>query len=261
MSARGYSPGQATCTTCAPARRPRRLSGPVIRARCTPQTPEPSRTARTAARPAAPSTSSAGPDRESRHRPGSRSRTCRRPDARLAARLPSGRCRAASADRACAKMQGVTGQDGQYMVRPAAEPDLDAIAAFEVDIARVSFGDEAITDAAFHRRRVAAALGKPGEIALVAVAAGALDVPLGWAWMSARTNSLTGERYGNFRSLAAADRSAAASERKFPYRSPVSEFVLADIQAQPSGTSSAPAATATRAISPGLPSAAATLRR
>jgi L-amino acid N-acyltransferase YncA len=27
----------------------------------------------------------------------------------------------------------------------------------------------------------------------------------GWAWLSARTNSLTGERYGNFRSLAAAD--------------------------------------------------------
>src|SRR5713226_7289185 len=204
MSARGYSPGQATCTTCAPARRPRRLSGPVIRARCTPQTPEPSRTARTAARPAAPSTSSAGPDRESRHRPGSRSRTCRRPDARLAARLPSGRCRAASADRACAKMQGVTGQDGQYMVRPAAEPDLDAIAAFEVDIARASFGDEAITDAAFHRRRVA-------------VAADALDVPLGWAWMSARTNSLTGERYGNFRSLAAADMSA---------RGPVGELLM-----------------------------------
>jgi ribosomal protein S18 acetylase RimI-like enzyme len=105
-------------------------------------------------------------------------------------------------------MHRVTGQYGQYMVRPAAEPDLDAIAAFEVDIARVSFGDEAITDAAFHRRRVAGALGKPGEIALVAVAADAPHVPLGWAWMSARTNSLTGERYGNFRSLAVTDASA-----------------------------------------------------
>jgi ribosomal protein S18 acetylase RimI-like enzyme len=108
-------------------------------------------------------------------------------------------------------MHRVTGQHGQrqrYMVRPAGEPDLDAIAAFEVDIARVSFGDEAITDPAFHRRRVAGALGKPGEIALVAVTAGASHVPLGWAWMSARTNSLTGERYGNFRSLAVTDTSA-----------------------------------------------------
>jgi len=105
-------------------------------------------------------------------------------------------------------MHRVTGQYGQYMVRAAAEPDLDAIAAFEVDIARASFGDEAITDAAFHRRRVAAALGKPGEITVVAVAADAPHVPLGWAWMSARTNSLTGERYGNFRSLAVADANA-----------------------------------------------------
>ena len=34
--------------------------------------------------------------------------------------------------------------------------------------------------------------------------------PLGWAWLSARTNSLTGARYGNFRSLAVADGPAAA---------------------------------------------------
>jgi ribosomal protein S18 acetylase RimI-like enzyme len=92
----------------------------------------------------------------------------------------------------------------QYLIRPADDSDLDAIAAFEVDIARASFGDEAITDVAFHRRRVAGALGRPGEIALVAVAPGAPGQPLGWAWMSARTNSLTGERYGNFRSLAVA---------------------------------------------------------
>ncbi|HEX9032354.1 MAG TPA: GNAT family N-acetyltransferase [Streptosporangiaceae bacterium] len=93
----------------------------------------------------------------------------------------------------------------RYLIRPADDSDLDALAAFEVDIALASFGDEAITDAAFHRRRVAGALGKPGEIALVAVAAGAPGRPVGWAWMSARTNSLTGERYGNFRSLAVAD--------------------------------------------------------
>ncbi|HUJ06478.1 MAG TPA: GNAT family N-acetyltransferase [Streptosporangiaceae bacterium] len=98
----------------------------------------------------------------------------------------------------------IAAQD-QYVVRPAADGDLDAIAAFEVEIARVSFGDEAITDPAFHRRRVAGALGKPGEVALVAAAADVPAEPLGWAWLSARTNSLTGERYGNFRSLAVAD--------------------------------------------------------
>ena len=112
-------------------------------------------------------------------------------------------------DAGFAKMLRVDGQD--YLVRPATEADLDAIAAFEVDIAAVSFGDQAITDPAFHRRRVAGALGKPGEITLIAAAAGARQIPLGWAWLSARTNSLTGERYGNFRSLAVgeiADRGA-----------------------------------------------------
>lgn len=112
-----------------------------------------------------------------------------------------------------------TGGD-RYLIRAADDSDLDAIAAFEVDIAVVSFGDEAITDAAFHRRRVSGALGKPGEITLVAVAAQAPATPVGWAWMSARTNSLTGERYGNFRSLAVAD---------IPDRGPVGELLMAAI--------------------------------
>jgi ribosomal protein S18 acetylase RimI-like enzyme len=116
--------------------------------------------------------------------------------------------------------QDAPGVHGRYLVRPADEGDLDAIAAFEVDIARVSFGDEAITDAAFHRRRVAGALGKPAEIALVAVAAAEPRTLLGWAWMSGRTNSLTGERYGNFRSLAVADG---------PDRGPIGEMLMTEI--------------------------------
>jgi L-amino acid N-acyltransferase YncA len=89
-----------------------------------------------------------------------------------------------------------------YLVRPATAGDIDAIVAYEIDIAVVSFGDEAITDPALHRKRVTGALGKRGEIMLVAAAEGAPDTPVGWAWVSARTNSLTGDRYGNFRSLA-----------------------------------------------------------
>jgi L-amino acid N-acyltransferase YncA len=93
----------------------------------------------------------------------------------------------------------------QFAVRDATEADLDAIVGFEIDIAVVSFADEAITDPALHRRRVAGALGKPGEITLVAAPAGEPGTVLGWAWLSARTNSLTGASYGNFRSLAVAD--------------------------------------------------------
>ena len=107
-----------------------------------------------------------------------------------------------------------------YLIRPAGEDDLDAIAGFEVEIAKVSFGDEAVTDAGLHRRRVVGALGKPGEITLVAVAEAAPGRPVGWAWLSARTNSLTGARYGNFRSLAVAD---------VPDRSQVGELLLAAV--------------------------------
>jgi L-amino acid N-acyltransferase YncA len=112
----------------------------------------------------------------------------------------------------------VTGDGGGFVIRPACEGDLDAITAFEIGIARISFGDEAIEDPALHRKRVSAALGKPGEITLVAVAAGAPAVPVGWAWLSGRTNSLTGARYGNFRSLATA---------AIPGRSQVAELLMA----------------------------------
>jgi ribosomal protein S18 acetylase RimI-like enzyme len=116
-----------------------------------------------------------------------------------------------------------------FLIRPARESDLDVLAGFEIDIARASFGDEAIEDAALHRKRVAAALGKPGEVTLVAVAetgdseeamgerAGAT---VGWAWLSGRTNSLTGARYGNFRSLATAD---------VPGRGTVAELLMAAV--------------------------------
>jgi len=99
----------------------------------------------------------------------------------------------------------MTDGTAEFLIRPAGDGDLDVIAGFEIDIARASFGDEAIEDAALHRKRAAAALGKPGEVTLVAVAARAEAVPVGWAWLSGRTNSLTGARYGNFRSLATAD--------------------------------------------------------
>jgi GNAT superfamily N-acetyltransferase len=105
----------------------------------------------------------------------------------------------------------------RYLVRPATETDLDALADFEVEIAQVSFGDEAITDPALHRKRVAGALGKPGEVTVVAAAEDEPAVPVGWAWLSGRTNSLTGARYGNFRSLAVAD---------IPQRAQVAEILM-----------------------------------
>jgi L-amino acid N-acyltransferase YncA len=100
---------------------------------------------------------------------------------------------------------GGPAEDAGFEIRAAAEGDLDAIVGFEIEIAVVSFAEEAITDPALHRRRVSGALGKRGEVTLVAVRPGSPGEILGWAWLSARTNSLTGAKYGNFRSLAVAD--------------------------------------------------------
>jgi GNAT superfamily N-acetyltransferase len=112
--------------------------------------------------------------------------------------------------------------EGRYLVRPATDDDLEALVGYEIDIAVTSFAAEAITDPALHRKRVGGALGKPGEITLVAAARAEPDVPLGWAWLSARTNSLTGERYGNFRSLAVSD---------VPDRSQIGELLMAAVLA------------------------------
>jgi L-amino acid N-acyltransferase YncA len=111
---------------------------------------------------------------------------------------------------------------GGYLIRTATQADLEAIVGYEIDIAIVSFGAEAVTDPALHRKRVSAALGKPGEVTLIAAADEAPAIPLGWAWLSARTNSLTGEQYGNFRSLAVSD---------VPDRSLIGELLLAAVLA------------------------------
>jgi ribosomal protein S18 acetylase RimI-like enzyme len=113
----------------------------------------------------------------------------------------------------------MTGESG-YLVRPAVQGDLDAIVNYEIEIATISFADDAIIDPALHRKRVAGALGHPGEVMLVAAPSGQPDRLVGWAWLSARTNSLTGERYGNFRSLAASD---------VPDRSLIGELLLAAV--------------------------------
>ena len=114
----------------------------------------------------------------------------------------------------------VANSEPAYLVRPATQDDLDTLVRYEIEIAVISFADEAITDPALHRKRVGGALGKPGEITLVAAAREEPDRPLGWAWLSARTNSLTGERYGNFRSLAVSE---------VPDRSLIADLLMAAV--------------------------------
>ena len=105
-----------------------------------------------------------------------------------------------------------------HPIRPACEADIERLVEFEIEIAIISFGDEAITDPAVHRKRVTQALGKGDEVMLVAGEPG--TPALGWAWLSGRRNSLTGQHYGNFRSLAAADH---------PDRAEIGEALLAEV--------------------------------
>jgi ribosomal protein S18 acetylase RimI-like enzyme len=90
----------------------------------------------------------------------------------------------------------------EHKVRQLEERDLDAVVAFEIDIARVSFGEDAVVDPAIHRRKLAKALERDAESMLVAEDRDGRVV--GWLWLSLNQNFLTGDGYANFRSLAVA---------------------------------------------------------
>ncbi|WP_327315140.1 GNAT family N-acetyltransferase [Streptomyces sp. NBC_01235] len=87
-----------------------------------------------------------------------------------------------------------------YVTRQADERDLPAIGRFEAEIARVSFGEDAIDDPERWASRLGRAMEKSKEGMLVAHRPG--EEPVGWCWVSINQNAMTGDRYANFRSLA-----------------------------------------------------------
>ncbi|MDX3117327.1 GNAT family N-acetyltransferase [Streptomyces scabiei] len=87
-----------------------------------------------------------------------------------------------------------------YVTRQADEHDLPAIGRFEAEIARVSFGEDAIDDPARWESRLGRAMEKSKEGMIVAHRPG--GEPVGWCWVSINQNAMTGDRYANFRSLA-----------------------------------------------------------
>jgi ribosomal protein S18 acetylase RimI-like enzyme len=87
------------------------------------------------------------------------------------------------------------------MVRLAEPRDLPALAAFEVRIAEVSFGEDAVSDLDVHHKKLAKAMDRDREGMFVVDGGGRVA---GWLWLAINTNFLTGARYANFRSLAVA---------------------------------------------------------
>jgi len=100
--------------------------------------------------------------------------------------------------RQMALVQPLTGRPGMTGDLNQGQPpraDGEAIVGYESRIAVISFADEAITDPnAAPRKRVTCARGKQGEVTWSPSTQQAPEKPVGWAWLSARTNSLTGDR-------------------------------------------------------------------
>jgi ribosomal protein S18 acetylase RimI-like enzyme len=103
----------------------------------------------------------------------------------------------------------------RYQIRNADERDLDRLAEFEIEIARISFMDGAIDDPDVHHKKLAKALTRDADGMFVAV--DEQDAAVGWLWMAINQNFMTGEKYVNFRSLAVAT---------VPERASVGELLL-----------------------------------
>lgn len=76
--------------------------------------------------------------------------------------------------------------------------DLQEIAGWEREIAIISFGEEAITDIAFHLRKLEKAVQRERSGMLVWETD---ECIAGWMWMSGRMNSVTQDVYMQFRSF------------------------------------------------------------
>jgi L-amino acid N-acyltransferase YncA len=99
--------------------------------------------------------------------------------------------------------------DGAPAVRVAQTRDLSALAAFEVTIAEVSFGEDAVSDPEVHHKKLAKALERDQRTMFVAE--DGVGRVVGWLWLAINTNFLTQQRYANFRSLAIAPDAVAGT--------------------------------------------------
>lgn len=84
-------------------------------------------------------------------------------------------------------------------IRRATPADLADIVNFEIEIARISFPEDAITEPEVHRRKLTKAMGEDSEGMFVMAAEGRV---VGWAWVTINSNFLSKQTYGNLRSLA-----------------------------------------------------------
>jgi len=85
-----------------------------------------------------------------------------------------------------------------FKLRPLEAKDIDAVAAFECEIAKISFPDDPITDLGFYANKLRKVLDDKNASAMVAEDATGI---VGWAHVSIRRNFITKEAYGDFHSI------------------------------------------------------------
>lgn len=87
----------------------------------------------------------------------------------------------------------------RFVLRQFSTDDIDAVAGFEAEIARRSFADEAVTDLDHYRKKLGKLLKYGDDWTKVLVSPD--QTVIGWAWVAARQNFITGDSYADFRSL------------------------------------------------------------
>lgn len=86
----------------------------------------------------------------------------------------------------------------RHRLRRLAADDVDVVAGFEAEIAKISFPEDPITDLEFYARKLERLIDDRNAAGIVAVAE---DAVVGWASVSRRTNFITKEPYADFHSI------------------------------------------------------------
>jgi GNAT superfamily N-acetyltransferase len=86
----------------------------------------------------------------------------------------------------------------RVLLRRLEPEDVPVIAQFEREIAEVSFPEDPVTDLAFYERKLGQAVTDAKSEPMVGEADGRI---VAWAWIVARENFITHERYGELRSF------------------------------------------------------------
>jgi RimJ/RimL family protein N-acetyltransferase len=85
-----------------------------------------------------------------------------------------------------------------YRLRSLEEKDLETVAVFESEIAKISFPDDPITDLPFYVKKLRSLLANEHAAAFVVESEDGL---VGWANVSERQNFITKEKYADFHSI------------------------------------------------------------